>query len=47
VLWELLQSIEEFLHRVVNSVHSGLRHELITAVLDKFHSFIFDPREYH
>ncbi|XP_063373238.1 ubiquitin carboxyl-terminal hydrolase 35 [Cydia amplana] len=43
-LWELLQSIEEFLHRVVSSVHTGVRHELITAVLDKFHSFIFDPQ---
>ncbi|XP_073952579.1 deubiquitinating apoptotic inhibitor [Choristoneura fumiferana] len=43
-LWDLLQSVEEFLHRVVNSVHSGLRHEIITAVLDKFHSFIFDPQ---
>lgn len=46
-LWELLQSVEEFIVRIVNTVHSSIRHEIITAILDKFYSFISDPRKYH
>ncbi|CAH0401940.1 unnamed protein product [Chilo suppressalis] len=43
-LWELLQPIEEFIVRIVNTVHSSVRHEIITAILDKFYSFISDPQ---
>ncbi|XP_063837984.1 ubiquitin carboxyl-terminal hydrolase 38 [Ostrinia nubilalis] len=43
-LWEHLQCVEEYLLRVVNSVHSTIRHDIITAVLAKFYSFISDPQ---
>lgn len=44
-LWDLLQSVEEFLLRVVNAVHRDVRHEIVTAILDKFYSLISDPRK--
>lgn len=44
--WNLLQSIEEFFLRVVNHVHCTLRHEIVTAVLDKLYSFISDPKSH-
>ncbi|XP_038216349.1 ubiquitin carboxyl-terminal hydrolase 35 [Zerene cesonia] len=43
-LWQLLRSIEEFLLRVVNTVNCDVRHEIITAVMDKFYSYISDPQ---
>lgn len=43
-LWNLLQSVEVYLHRIVNSVHRSVRHEIVTAILDKFYSFISDPQ---
>ncbi|CAK1588225.1 unnamed protein product [Parnassius mnemosyne] len=42
-LWELLTAVEEFLVRIVTSVNRSLRHEIITAILDKFYSLISDP----
>ncbi|KAM3968750.1 deubiquitinating apoptotic inhibitor [Aphomia sociella] len=43
-LWQLLQSVEVYLHHIVNTVHRGVRHEIVTAILDKFYSFISDPQ---
>ncbi|XP_059045904.1 ubiquitin carboxyl-terminal hydrolase 35 [Achroia grisella] len=43
-LWQLLQSVEVYLHRVVNTVHPSVRHEIVTAILDKFYSYISDPQ---
>ncbi|XP_049884953.1 ubiquitin carboxyl-terminal hydrolase 35 [Pectinophora gossypiella] len=43
-LWTLLPSVEVFLLRVVNTVHSSVRHEIVTAVLDKFYTLISDPQ---
>lgn len=44
-LWTLLQTVEEYLLRIVNTVHSSIRHEIVTAILDKFYTFISDPRK--
>lgn len=44
-MWSLLQTVEEYLLRIVNTVHSSIRHEIVTAILDKFYTFISDPRE--
>lgn len=43
-LWALLQNIEEFLLHCVNTSNSEFRHEIVTAILDKFYSFISDPQ---
>ncbi|XP_026727872.1 ubiquitin carboxyl-terminal hydrolase 35-like [Trichoplusia ni] len=43
-LWTLLQTVEEYLLRIVNTVHSSIRHEIVTAILDKFYTFISDPQ---
>ncbi|KAJ2954428.1 hypothetical protein O0L34_g2697 [Tuta absoluta] len=43
-LWELLPCIEVFLLRVMNAVHRSVRHEIVTAVIDKFYSLISDPQ---
>lgn len=45
-MWNLLQAVEEYLLRIVNSVHTSIRHEIVTAILDKFYTFISDPREF-
>lgn len=46
-MWTLLQTVEEYLLRVVNTVHTSIRHEIVTAILDKFYTFISDPREFN
>lgn len=43
-MWTLLQTVEEYLLRVVNTVHTSIRHEIVTAILDKFYTFISDPQ---
>ncbi|XP_049705819.1 ubiquitin carboxyl-terminal hydrolase 35 isoform X2 [Helicoverpa armigera] len=43
-MWNLIQTVEEYLLRIVNSVHTSLRHEIVTAILDKFYTFISDPQ---
>ncbi|XP_034839587.1 ubiquitin carboxyl-terminal hydrolase 35 [Maniola hyperantus] len=43
-LWQLLQPVEHFLLRVVTTVHCNVRHEIFTAILDKFYSYISDPQ---
>ncbi|OWR50453.1 Ubiquitin specific protease [Danaus plexippus plexippus] len=43
-LWQLLQPVERFLLRVVTTVHGDVRHEVFTAILDKFYSYISDPQ---
>ncbi|XP_075990534.1 deubiquitinating apoptotic inhibitor isoform X2 [Anticarsia gemmatalis] len=43
-LWTLLQNVEEFLLRCVNTTNSIFRHEIVTAILDKFYSYISDPQ---
>ncbi|XP_045458418.1 ubiquitin carboxyl-terminal hydrolase 35-like [Melitaea cinxia] len=43
-LWQLLQPVEQFLLRVVTTVHDDIRHEIFTAILDKFYSYISDPQ---
>ncbi|CAH2035234.1 unnamed protein product, partial [Iphiclides podalirius] len=42
-LWDLLTTVEEFLVRIISTVDSALRHEIVTAILDKFYSLISDP----
>lgn len=44
--WEMLQSIEEFLLRVVNTVDEQARSAIVNGVIDKFYSYISDPRKY-
>lgn len=43
-LWTLLQNVEDFLIRCVHTTCSEYRHEIITAVLDKFYSYVSDPQ---
>ncbi|XP_050360572.1 ubiquitin carboxyl-terminal hydrolase 35 [Nymphalis io] len=43
-LWQMLQPVEQFLLRVVTTVHGDVRHEIFTAILDKFYSYISDPQ---
>ncbi|XP_072931097.1 ubiquitin carboxyl-terminal hydrolase 35 isoform X2 [Epargyreus clarus] len=43
-LWVLLQSVEGFLLRIMNTVSCEVRQEVVTAVMDKFYSFISDPQ---
>lgn len=45
-LFQLLQPVEQFLLRVVTTVHGDVRHEVFTAILDKFYTYISDPRKY-
>ncbi|XP_023945863.1 ubiquitin carboxyl-terminal hydrolase 35 [Bicyclus anynana] len=42
-LWHLLQPVEHFLLRCVNSVYNNVRHEVFRTILDKFYSYISDP----
>ncbi|XP_013189447.1 ubiquitin carboxyl-terminal hydrolase 35 [Amyelois transitella] len=43
-LYDILHTIEVFLLRIVTAAHSSLRHEIVTAILDKFHAIISDPQ---
>ncbi|XP_053623793.1 ubiquitin carboxyl-terminal hydrolase 35 [Plodia interpunctella] len=43
-LYGLLHTIEVFLLRIVTSYHSNYRHEIVTAILEKFHALISDPQ---
>lgn len=42
----MLQSIEEYILRVVNTVDHEARTAIVTGVLDKFYSYISDPRKF-
>lgn len=42
-LWKCLRSIEKFLLFAINNVDCEIRNEIITAVIDKFYSYISDP----
>lgn len=45
-MWESLQVVEYFLIHVMNTAPVQVRHEVVSAILNKVNQYTSDPRKY-